>query len=212
MRCFKCGASEKEKKLVDAITLKGIVKACEACALEEGLIIINKPTQSQLAKAEKEPERFREKVKKFHKESEPDMELRQQNIELGRLVDRKALEKAQFAKKNPNLVDHFHWILMRKRRAKKISPAELAKEINEPEVLIRLIEKGVLPQGSEGIIDKLERYFGIRLWKSKNEKINNSTEEKRPPEVKKLDFSPAGLKNLTIGDLKKIQKELKNSK
>ena len=47
-KCYKCGRSEKEVKLVDVIYGNEIVKMCEECVVVESLPVLRRPTIFQL--------------------------------------------------------------------------------------------------------------------------------------------------------------------
>jgi len=174
MECFKCGVSESQKRLFDAISRGGITKVCEDCGYEANLTIIKKPTTFQLKEAEKrktvyqrlssaagiDPEKvdFSNPIKTTTEKAE--------EITLKDLVDKnfnKGLAKD--SKPRPDLVRNFHWIIMRARRSKKLTQEQLAKELQESEAAIKMAEKGVLPEDDNILISKLESFLSIKISK-----------------------------------------------
>ena len=133
------------------------------------------------------------------------LELQKEEVSLKNIVE-KNFEK-NFSKEKryrPDLIDNFHWVIMRVRRMKKITQEQLAKEISEPITAIKLAEEGILPNDDNKLVKKLENFLGITLIKE--ESIVPETEV---TSVKVLKFEPNEAKNLTIADLKKM-KEMKN--
>jgi ribosome-binding protein aMBF1 (putative translation factor) len=54
------------------------------------------------------------------------------------------------------------------KKSKKNNTRTIAREINESEYSIKLIEEGIIPENNEGIIKKIEDYLGIRIRKTFN--------------------------------------------
>jgi ribosome-binding protein aMBF1 (putative translation factor) len=212
VECAKCGASGDTVALFDAISRDGVIKICEACAFKEDIPIIRKPTSDQLraintprsvyvrlsSMAKLNPKEHREKFSGYpHRQSETPKQI----TTLRELVDRdyEKKSKGEIQKTpRPDLVDNFHWVIMKARRMKKLSFAQVSKEIAEPEKTLELAEKGILPDDLR-FIKKLESYYGISL-----EKKDPMEVRKKPAEVQ---FEDIVTKNMTVADLKEIQKE-----
>lgn len=207
-RCYVCGISEQKTMLFDALSSKekGIIKLCENCSKREEFPIIKKPTIEQLKEAEKKPKYFElinpEKRQEYKKE-------------LVRAIPIGITEKSYNAplpqQKNPktNLVDNFHWIIMIARRKRKLTQQQLAKEIGESEIVIKMAERGILPEENSTLINKLESFLGIKIRKEADiESKKYATpkiQESEPVEHKKLSilkFDPHTIQNLTIRDLR----------
>ncbi len=209
--CFKCGISDEKTKLFDVISRKGIVKICKDCSLEENIPVIRKPTSFQLNESEKRLtvyERLssatgiKEDISK-DKISKKIGHLTKQDTTLKDIIDRnlqvKTKEKTKLRK---DLVDNFHWIIMRARRARHLTQKQLGEIIGEPELAIKLAEQSTLPDGDSRLINKLENYFGIRLIKQDFiEKVKENSEDKI------MRFDPITTKTLTISDLKEMRKK-----
>lgn len=207
--CFNCGISEEKARLFDVITKEGIVKMCKKCASNEDIPLIKKrPKNSYFAynkfnKRETVYERLSRisgvdsKNRKSEKEK---AELKKQETTLKDLVDKNYQKNISKEPKPDFLINNFHWIIMRKRRLKHITQEQLAKAINEPKAAIRMIEKGILPRGVYNLIEKLEKYFDVRLTQKEfSKKI-----EIKP---KKIGFDSITTKNLTISDLREMQRK-----
>lgn len=216
--CFKCGISGGIARLSDVISKEGVVKICDACLKEEALPVLKRPTTFQLKESEAPASVYQRLSSiagldaKEHKErislSKEKEALKQQEVTLRDIVDRnyqKKMEKqAVETRPRPGLVDNFHWIIMRVRRMRKLSQAQLAEKIGEAEAAIKMAEKGVLPNNYRDFITKLERFLGIKIQKQGEEtKIIVRPEELR--------FDKDTARTLTIANLKdaKAQQETK---
>lgn len=173
-KCSICGITDEEVRLFDAISNEGIIKICEKCASEEGIPII----------------------KKFY-ESKKNPLLRKQEDNLRKIANSKIVtneNKREFE----DLIDNFHWIIMRVRRIKHLTAEQLGKELGESEKTIKLAERGFLPNNYREFIKKIEDILGIRLFK---EEARKRMEEQN----KKLGFDSLTTRNLTISDLQEMK-------
>jgi ribosome-binding protein aMBF1 (putative translation factor) len=204
--CFKCGASEENKKLFDAISREGIVKICEDCLAVEKCPIIRKPVEVPVSEP---PKSIRERLVGMNKKSFPGNEPK-----LRDLIDQKY--KAKNPQVKSDLVDNFHWTIQRIRRVRKITREQFSKGIDEPEATIRMIEGGFLPEDNYKIISKIEKYLGVSLRKNGSGFPN--TEEKKfvldnsliegESEEPRLGFDYNSADKLKVGDLKKMDEGL----
>ncbi|MFH1311009.1 MAG: helix-turn-helix domain-containing protein [Nanoarchaeota archaeon] len=202
MECSICGIEQSENMLLDAISSKEIIKVCELCAVKENLPILKRPTTSQLKEAEKIVPYYKRVGDTRNKKVVSD------KIEttLRQIVDRNYEKNIQAEKKpRPDLVDNFHWVIMRERRMKKITQEQLAKEISESEAAIKMAENGILPDDSYKLVKKLESFLGINIIKSEIRKTISEEPQKQPARI--LKFDPATVQNFTISDLKRIKDE-----
>ncbi len=204
--CFKCGISEEREKLFDVIVKEGIVKMCKECASDENIPLIKKrPTNSyysynKFSKRETVYERLSRMsgVDSKNKKSNEEKELlKKQEATLKSIVNKNYQKNISKESKPDFLINNFHWIIMRKRRLKHITQEQLAKEINEPEAAIKMIEKGIIPRGIYNLIEKLEKYFDVRLTQKEF--------SKKIEKPKKIAFDSITTKELTIADLKEMQ-------
>lgn len=207
--CFKCGVLGTKVRLSDAIKPEGIVKICNACASKEKIPIIRKPTEFQIKESEKEPLKFRESVKKFEQTRMTENELlRRQDTTLKDIVDKnfeRRVKEQEKEKPKLDVVENFNWIILRARRAKKLTQTQLAKEISESGAAIKLAEQGILPNDDYRLVNKIEDYLGIRLMK--DEVVNRFRQMPR-----QLNFDLPTMKSLTISDLREMRKLKEKSK
>ncbi len=195
--CFKCEISGEKVRLFDVISKKGIVKICSHCFSEENLPLIKRPTTSQLKDSEKQ-HTYREGIKGFNKTPVIRNALNnQENVSLRDIVDRNLkINLKKDIKPRPDLIENFHWVITRARRAKHISREQFARDIGESETLIKMVEQGILPENDNLIINKIEGYLSISLRKSE---FNEQTKKKD------LGFDSVSVANLTISDLKELK-------
>lgn len=219
MECFKCGVSEDRALLFDAISKKGIVKICRKCSFEEDIPIIKKFNLNH-AKPEIRPT-VRQRLSNISgvdlkdKKSKKEKDLmRKQETSLRAIVDKNFESKIDMKlKPRTDLIDNFHWIIMRVRRSKKITQKQLAEAIEEPEAAIKMAEQGILPEDCK-LVNKLENYLGIRLVKEKvsdvkqeivNSFVREEIIEQEQPQT--IDFDSETTKTLTISDLQEMKRK-----
>lgn len=211
MGCFKCGVSEDKTRLFDAISSQGIIKVCSQCSFEEDIPVIRKPTTFQLKEAERKPGVY-EKMSKASGVSLARAVVQKQDMTLREIVDKNYQKRVKTeAKPRPDLIENFHWVIMRARRSKKITQTQLAREIQESEVVIKMAEQGILPEDDNKLVSKIESYLGINITKriKPDQPLVEETEieiiEKEVPTD--LAFDPLSAKNLTIEDIKGMNKK-----
>ncbi len=214
--CIKCGASEDMAIIYDAISEEGIVKICKDCALKESIPIIRnvkkrdekeKSVYDRLSKiAGLNPEEHKRKF------IENNSNLDNQETSLREVVEKNFKQQVEktsrdypklkeiVAEEKFDLIEHYNWKILKARRARKISYKELAKEINEPEPVVRLAERGILPNSYQSLIRKIETALGINLLKQPQ------------TENKEVTFDPATTKRITISELKEMDEEEKKEK
>jgi ribosome-binding protein aMBF1 (putative translation factor) len=210
--CFNCGISEEKTKLFDSISKEGIVKICGECASKENIPLIKKRPENRyfshnnLTKKESVYERLSRmsgvSLRKMKSEEEEKL-LKKQEIALKNIVNKNYCEQSSKEPRPDFLIDNFHWVIMRRRRAKHITQEQLAREINEPEKAIKMIERGIIPRGVYDLIEKIEKALDIIITKKEFSKQL----ENKP---KKIGFDTITTKNLTISDLKEMQKQKEN--
>lgn len=206
--CFFCG--KEEANLNKAIYFReGIVDVCELCSKKEGLPLVKKPTTNQLKQAEEKT--YRQRLREFEREGHSALrsnpEVDEKEIELKDLIDQNFKRKVISKEENPivtDLIDNFHWIIMRERRKRKISQKELAKEIGESEIAIKMAEQGKLPEDAFKLIKKLEAYLNIKLIKNEKDFSLKEVAIKKPDEYL---FDKGVNRELTIDDLRQLDEE-----
>ena len=225
LECVSCGITEEKVRLFDAVSGKGVVKMCKECSDREDVPLIKKPTTFQLKEAEakyhsreniynrlstmagiKDPYEHRKKV--GGGENHRKVVLTQQETSLRELVDKSLKKEARESERIPreNLVDNFHWHIMRTRRSKKLTQEQLAREIGEALSTIKMAEEGILPEDDFRLINKLEGFLSIKIRKdTKNTHLSKQLFQE--PAKMLVGFNKKSVGNLTIADLQKMKKE-----
>lgn len=219
MECLRCGASARLSEVISNKSNEGIILVCDKCISAESLIKIKRPTLDQIQNVDNFDKGFKDRVKSFEKTpsvvNEVDFSLRE-------IVEKNYEKKISVSSKVPKgLVRNFHWFIMRARQRKKVTPAQMAKDLGESEKAIKFAEKGILPNDWEKLIGKIEVYLGVFLRdeeiKSPFESIRENVFEeakKNPDEVARTITDRVNSKFITLGDLKAIKsvekKELKD--
>jgi len=211
-QCFKCGISGDKAFLMDAVSSKGIVKICRKCSFDEELPLVKRPSPMQLKEPEKRQTVYERLSKAAGIESEKlppkKTELKKQETTLRDIVDSRFKRQIHEKKYYKELIDNFHWVLMRARRLKKLTAEQVAQKINESPYALKMAEKGVLGENYLQLIKKLEDFLGVRLIKrefvSREEKpieVIDSNLLGKPEKIFENNLS----KKLTIFDLRKIK-------
>ena len=174
--CERCGTSADEIRLFDAILNGKMSILCERCSIIENILIIKKPDASQLSDSEKAYKVY-ERMKMLagiEYKRKDDTFFREDRLNL--LDAKPELELPQ--KEKLNLLNNFHWDVIKNRRRKGLSHKQLAIAIGESEIAIEMIEKGKLPENVELIINKLEQFFQARFRKIDPSKLVKTGDEK----------------------------------
>ena len=193
--CFNCNISEIKVLLFDAILPEGIVKICRKCSAEKNIPLIKKGFSFQNEKKQNVYERMK-KISGVDLSNLQEGE-RKQEIPLRNIVEdnfEKNFRNDLNAKEN--LIDNFHWVVMRVRRSKKLTQEQLAKEIKEPVKAIMLVEKGFVPEDKD-ILNKIEQ---------ENEFLDKLAQNKEYEKKQITDFNFKNVENLTIADLQEMKK------
>lgn len=140
-----------EEVFVDAIEDGRIVRVSEHYAKQEGLLILRKSAHVDV---------------KPTPEQKKGEELRRNKGFIGMEDLRRPLSSRGNELLN-ELVENFHWVLMRKRKDKFLTRKKVAMDIGEDELNVKMIESGVLPADNFVLINKLESYYGVTLRKNK---------------------------------------------
>lgn len=211
--CSSCGSEEGRVKLFDVISSSGIVKLCSGC-LSGDAVPLKVPTEKQINSINKSGTLYQrlsreaginpEEHKKSFFGNKSQEDLRKQEVNLRLLLDRSndAQGKTEvLPQRRDDLIENFHWVIMRARRAKKFTITQVAKEIGETEASIKLAEQGVLPEGDYRIVSKLETVLGINI-------LRPEIAERIRMQRTQLGFDNITTKEITIADLKDMKKEI----
>jgi ribosome-binding protein aMBF1 (putative translation factor) len=200
--CFKCQIPESRALLFDAVISGGIVKVCGKCVANGNIPVIKNKFKPEVEK----PPKVSERLSKISGVSLSDMREKEpeKDITLRRLVEMNIEKDLTGFRQDPeakkNFIENFHWIVMRGRRSKHLTQEQFANEIHEPVKVIKLIERGFIPQKIE-ILDKIESFLGVRLRKE----ITTSKER-----VEKIDFEEFNFRNvedITLADLQELKRK-----
>lgn len=223
--CFKCYISGDKAMLYDAISDKGIVKICESCAYKEDIPIIKKPSGFPVTDTNVKPKKEQtvyermSRISGYTEKIQENKELKEQDATLKDIADSNYQAKVQGAATRTDLIDNFHWIIMRHRRKKKFTQEQFAKAIAESEEAIKQAEQGVIVD--DKLIDKIEQFLAINLRiepKPRTQpQLQLQDDEPPTPEsaseieivesTEQLSFDTQTAKTLTISDLQEMKKK-----
>jgi len=198
--CSICGVSGSKIRLLEAVSIKGrgIVKVCDYCSKKENLPVLKRPTTFQLRESEGN---FVSRNASGRRVQNDEREITESKLK--EIVNKNYESLVPKDKKpRPDLVEHFHWIIMRGRRKKKLTQEQLAKELSESTAAIRMAENGILPDNDYVLVNKLESFLGIRLIRNLI-LVESTSNVKQPARV--LKFDPNAMKSLTIDDLRRMK-------
>jgi len=212
--CAVCETPRTKVKLIDAISDKGIVRVCESCALANGWMILRRliPVEADNQTS------FQDRVKNFERVF-PKKGSVAEDISLRDIVEKNFVKKLpKDKKKRDDLIDNFHWVLMRARRAKKVSVEQMASEIGEASVAIKMAESGVVPDEGYNLVNKLENYLGVVILKDRSKSLDNTIKNVvRKGEIgdvvidgnsrREVEFDKFSNRIITIEDLRKMKEK-----
>lgn len=225
--CYRCGISDEKERLYDAISNKGVVKVCRNCSDEGDLPLVqpvdlNRPERIKSVyerlsiMAKLDPEKHRKMI--LEKERQESLRKRKYDTTLKDVIDSN-LEKKR-SQPRTDLIENFHWILMRTRRSQKLTQKQLAENIGEPESIIKSAEEGVILNNADTLVRKLEGYFGIKIRKVESPYSSEQpkyvkagiaedpvAKEARERFEKEGKFDKNTSEALTIADLQEIKKK-----
>ena len=163
--CDICGITSTEVRIFDAIYDLRMSTLCERCSIIENIPIIKKPNSEQLK--ESETNRVSDRMKDISGIKGPEQENTFfKEDKLKELDKNPELELPE--KENLNLIENYHWEIMKQRRKRGLSQIQLAESIGESETSIQMIEKSRLPENAKNIINKLEQIFQANLRMKKD--------------------------------------------
>jgi len=208
MECSRCGISEDKADLFEVISREGIMKVCGKCLLDSDMPKVKKKTEGYYAAINKQtpgPSVYSRlsKMSGFEKKDKKIEVLKKQESHLKKIVDLNLEKEMKTKKKRKDLVENFHWIILMARRSKKITQEQMAKEIGEQELTIKMAEQGFIPEGNDYLVKKIERFLGVDLFKERPREDNFSRD---------LSFNSESTKNLKIADLNKMKEKAGESK
>src|SRR3989344_4324594 len=130
------------EEIVEAIEDGKIVKVSESYALKEGLPIIRRNRVFHKGVNKEDAEGF-------------DFDYFKRPLKK---------EKGQVTK---DLIDNFHWEIVRRRKYLNMSRKQLADLLGEREEVVKILENGVLPREDFVLVTKVQQVLSINLRKNK---------------------------------------------
>jgi len=160
--CIRCGRNEEEVKLFDGFYINEPVKICEKCSLISHMPIVKRPSSAQLKNSERAfgVRQRLEFMTGLSSELKKEKTLKEEMKNLQEVPELEKPEDLVF-----KLVDNFHWVIQTSRRRKGFTIKQMADSIGESESALKMLEKGIIPANSIGLIEKIEQFLNIRLVK-----------------------------------------------
>jgi ribosome-binding protein aMBF1 (putative translation factor) len=173
MRCFVCKKTCEEVELYEGILEDGMVMVCKICAENEGVPIIQKPSQEQLKKADVRYT-VRERMERLSGMREttdisPDQMIVHKNLARLRVPAKKQIHE--------DIFDDYNWKIKIERRRKKMTISQLATATGVDYRILQAIEQGKLPENFRDIFSKLEIVLNVKLLKHHEDKVIRKTPE-----------------------------------
>lgn len=223
--CFRCGRTDDEVRLFDGVFSNEPVRACEKCAIIEGIPLLKMPSIEQLKISER-ADIVRKRLNKIS--GIPSQTNSEKKSLFEQLKELETSEKTEKLEELPiKLIENFHWILQRERRKKGFTTKQLSDTLSESETALKMLERNVLPENSVQLIKRLEQFFNVRLIlaeqapiqiRRRNFDLPKKQENDEPPAFvpqnlpeerpKTLEFKREATKRITIADLKEMNKRV----
>lgn len=204
MECVKCGASNV--RLFYVVSEKGIVKVCGDCAVRNNSPIVRTPVGIDDEKRESVRDRM-EKISGVRSAKEPKIKINEEDFELKKIAE-KNFESKKMIQRPDDLVNNFHWLVMRFRRRKKLTQAQFARDIGEAEKIIYNLEKGNLPENYLPLIRKVEDALSVNLIKGRKTFDEERVELKENIlSTNEINLDDSVTRTLTIADLQEMKKK-----
>lgn len=209
--CAICEREVISSRIKEVVSGKGVIKVCDICYTEEMPLFVKpspedfanaynrrKPVYTRLSEAAGlNPEEHRKRISDFGKKSGV-----VKDDSLRKIVKKGYEEKAKVIPKNDDLIDNFHWVIMRARRAKKLTQAQFAAEIKETEASIVMAEKGIISPGNDLLVRKLENALRIRISKkSPYDLDSDAVKRELLGRIENGTFDPSTNSELNVSDL-----------
>lgn len=165
--CYVCSVGEDATVLYEGVGKEGVVSVCRKCYFKNKIPLL---TKTNVAREDLPGESVRARLSRMAGIKDSDEGYRRikpnlQDVSLRDIIEKNFKEKMGDVKAEDvdGLVRNFHWIVMRKRRQKKMTQKQFAEAILEPISAIEHLEKGILPKEHVKFIQKVERVLEIRL-------------------------------------------------
>jgi len=163
--CELCFVGNNKVKIFEGIYESRLINICERCSIIENVPIVRRPNTSQLKESELRIYDRMKRLSGLSRFSEQKPKKQDTFFVEDRLKQLEASPHLERPEESLNLMDHFHWEIMKQRRRKGLSHEQLAKNLGESVIVIQMLEKGKLPGNADVLIRKLEQFFQISLRK-----------------------------------------------
>jgi ribosome-binding protein aMBF1 (putative translation factor) len=211
MRCAICKKESDQADLFEGIMEGSMVIVCEDCAQTEEIPLIKRPTKERVENS-KQSQSVRERMERLSGYRDRTQVSEEQLSIQGNLAKLKNPYKKE---SHPNVEDNYYWEINMARRRKKLSPAQLAAKTGIESDVIEALEKGILIEGFEEILQKLENVLGIKLLKHHSTKLtfhktNTVAEEEKILEQVRKKMSTKNIKTESDKLLEEIEEDTEN--
>lgn len=204
-----------EERVVEAIRDGEVVRVSESQARQEDLFIIRRAevieavTNAEIAKSMPQEGSSHRVLDLTRKEGRVNVSL----------LDKWKREGTDYKKNNvvKELIDNFHWDIVKIRKSRNLSRKQLADAIGFKEEDIKMVENGRLPEDNFFLVNKLEGFLKINLRKNKpaNSEVSladlqrvkevKSIAEDRPTHENSKSKNPDSMKNLLGEDIEILE-------
>jgi len=174
-KCYVCDVSEEKAFLYDGISKEGFVNICRSCYLKNEIPLVEKKT---VGEGFEKRVSVRERLMNISGVRRPEIEsskpekpklVQKEEVTLNKLIEQNFKKNiSEEIREYDDLVENFHWIIMRRRRSLKLTQEEFAKAIFEPIIVVEHLEKKILPKDYVSLIKKTQNFLSINLFKGEN--------------------------------------------
>lgn len=206
MECPRCGASRL--RLFDVVLDSGISRVCRDCVRKENLPVVKRVSDEEMQDVNRKQSVYQRLAKVsgyvFRKRNDFAVE---EDEELKRIAEQSYAAGFEEGDSS-DLVSNFHWIVMRFRRRKKLTQEQFAREIGFPTVVVKNLEKGLVPKNHILLIRKIENFLGVQLFRE--QRTFDEEREKLKEDIEEggdVGFDEVTTKTLTIADLQELRRK-----
>ncbi|MCA9487905.1 MAG: hypothetical protein KC516_03000 [Nanoarchaeota archaeon] len=164
--CYVCGIGEDKSVLYEGVSKEGFVYVCRKCYVKNEIPLVEKKNVTpELENKRSVRERLSSMagLKKDYMKKEE--KIKPEDDSLKKIVERNFKENLSKNKIYDDLIENFHWLIMRKRRSMKLTQEQFANLLFEPVIVVEHAERGQLPKDYYGLMKKIEGVLKISLFK-----------------------------------------------
>lgn len=209
--CVKCGFLNIEGKtqFFEAISDEKIISLCEKCAQFVDLPMIKRASYLEMKEGGRLMPKYdnpknRQAVSLGLSQTLKDAWSKDREPTLNDLIDRNLKTSgSEVPRERSDLIQNYHWVLLRARRLKKLTQDQLARELQVPTNRIQSLEAGRVTFDDDVLIEKLEDFLGVNLFLEKVKKARVARHARNFAEGN-VEFDKKTLEGLTVGDLQAV--------